>query len=569
MRVRLIWQTPLELPDPGKRGALAISLGLHVAAFFGLMYAPPLSLPTLPPPSPSEYQQGFAGKEDRIVWYKFRKLPDITPQSSPKSRRPLRAAVKAEQEIISSPKKAPRRTQVVLTPVPAVDELPPLDLPNLIAVKLPPKRFTTPPDLVRPGVTKIAAPSDLPDVPTQQLEAAKLPAGRLPARPYVPPPAQPNAPRAQAKIEAPSDAPEYVERPKLSSGLPAIRLPSRAFVPPTPAKPAEPRKIADATEVPALTPSGLPSANMPAVKLPSRAFAPPPPPPAQKPSTVALPQMDAPAGDVTMAIAGLNPAATAVKLPAASSPAQFSAGQTVRPDGATSDGSGKGITAPDLYARAPNGGKDTKPDLLALTYAAPTSKEFMDDAMRRRQPSTSPAQSIEAPASAARSGATRVSNAPDRRFNGRDVYLMAIQLSNLTSYSGHWLLWYAARSADHPGLDPIAAPVPRRKVDPKYTPSAIADHVEGHVQLFCVIGREGTVSSIELLRGADERLNASAEEALAKWEFYPATRNGVPVAVDIVVEIPFKLEPRIERISSGVSDECPRYSQNSSNARSK
>jgi TonB family protein len=67
--------------------------------------------------------------------------------------------------------------------------------------------------------------------------------------------------------------------------------------------------------------------------------------------------------------------------------------------------------------------------------------------------------------------------------------------------------------------------------------------VEGKVQLFCVVSREGTVSSIELLRGADERLNQSAEEALAKWEFYPATRNGQPVDVDVVVEIPFVLAP--------------------------
>jgi hypothetical protein len=46
-----------------------------------------------------------------------------------------------------------------------------------------------------------------------------------------------------------------------------------------------------------------------------------------------------------------------------------------------------------------------------------------------------------------------------------------------------------------------------------------------------------------LLRGIDGRLNQSAEEALGKWEFYPATRNGQPVDVDVVVEIPFRLEP--------------------------
>jgi len=37
-------------------------------------------------------------------------------------------------------------------------------------------------------------------------------------------------------------------------------------------------------------------------------------------------------------------------------------------------------------------------------------------------------------------GAVRVSNAPEKRFNGRDVYMMAIQMPNLTSYSGSWLM---------------------------------------------------------------------------------------------------------------------------------
>jgi hypothetical protein len=32
---------------------------------------------------------------------------------------------------------------------------------------------------------------------------------------------------------------------------------------------------------------------------------------------------------------------------------------------------------------------------------------------------------------------------------------------------------------------------------------------------------------------------------LSKWEFTPATRGGVPVDVDVMVEIPFKLAPRI------------------------
>jgi hypothetical protein len=48
---------------------------------------------------------------------------------------------------------------------------------------------------------------------------------------------------------------------------------------------------------------------------------------------------------------------------------------------------------------------------------------------------------------------------------------------------------------------------------------------------------------VEIVRGLDDRLNASAVEALGKWEFYPATREGEPVDVDVLVEIPFRLAP--------------------------
>ena len=443
-----------------KPKALAISLGLHVTTFFALMYAPPISLPSLPEKSPSEYQQAFAGKEDKIVWYKFKELPDVRPPDSAKARRPLRAEVQQKQSVISSPKNAPKRLQVVVTPAPAID-LPPLDLPNLIAVKLPPKQFTTPPDLVRPEALKIELP-DAPQMETPQLEAAKLPSERLPAKVYIPPP--PTKPVLTAKLEAPTEIPKLETQSMSKPSLPSSRLPARAYVPP-PASPGAPG-----------------------------------------PKSVTAPQIiDGPAGDITIAIAGLNPTTTAVKLPAASSPAQFSAGEKVRPNGATSDGANTGIVAPDLYAHT-EGAK--KPDLLALSAPPPGSQQFIDDMLRRQSPGVS------RPATAP--GATRVSNAPDPRFNGREVYMMAIQMPNLTSYSGSWLMWYSPRTMDETALAGLTAPTPYIKVDPKYTQSAQADHMEGRVLLSCVIGRQGHVTSIELVRGVNDQLNRSAEEALSK-----------------------------------------------------
>ena len=62
-----------------------------------------------------------------------------------------------------------------------------------------------------------------------------------------------------------------------------------------------------------------------------------------------------------------------------------------------------------------------------------------------------------------------------------------------------------------------------------------------------MIRRDGHVEQIKLLHHLDDRLDRTAEEALAKWEFAPAARNGVPVDVDAVFEIPFHLAPRPTR----------------------
>jgi len=68
--------------------------------------------------------------------------------------------------------------------------------------------------------------------------------------------------------------------------------------------------------------------------------------------------------------------------------------------------------------------------------------------------------------------------------------------------------------------------------------------VEGKVRLFGVIRKDGRVDNIALIRHVDVRLDRSATEALGQWVFEPAQRNGRPVEVDAVFEIPFLLAPR-------------------------
>jgi TonB family protein len=49
------------------------------------------------------------------------------------------------------------------------------------------------------------------------------------------------------------------------------------------------------------------------------------------------------------------------------------------------------------------------------------------------------------------------------------------------------------------------------------------------------------VDSVQVLRSVHPELDRYSMEALVKWRFRPAGRNGKPVDVEAVVSIPFRL----------------------------
>ena len=481
-------------------GPLVVSLVLHGTAFFALVNAPEIKLPER---SPSAYKQAIEGRETKLVWYKFnQELPAVKPIEEKAERKPLRAEVKAPQEIVASPKDAKKRTQIVWTPAPELHETKPVELPNILAIRLPEmaRAFVPPPEVKRPQTVKVEVPIDAPQLQTKPIDPVKL-----------------------------ADAPKI----------------TRAFVAPPRQVPVKVTDVAPLPEAPQIEArSDSPSLNY-SFKSPPRPFTAPPVRAASSSQSghVALetpPDLISNSRDLNLAVVGLNPSINPAPLPATSSPGQFSAGLKIRTDGADSAGDGKGLSVPDLYIA---GGKDAKPDLIAQVFAAPTSTTNLRAAARLANPN---APLRPDPPTTSHSGAIKVSSAPDKRFDGREVYMMAIQMPNLTSYSGSWLMWYSDRTAREVGIAPVAPPVPRRKVDPKYVATAAADRIEGKVQLACVIGKDGHVSTVELVRGLDDRLNQSALDAMAKWEFTPATRHGEPVEVDVLVEIPFKLAPHAQ-----------------------
>jgi TonB family protein len=136
---------------------------------------------------------------------------------------------------------------------------------------------------------------------------------------------------------------------------------------------------------------------------------------------------------------------------------------------------------------------------------------------------------------------------PEQIFASRKIYKMLVNMPNLNSATGSWILNFSelrtGSEGSHQASSDVSAPGPLRKVDPKYPPTLINEHVEGEVVLYAVIRSDGSVDSIQLVRGIDEQLDANAMQALSQWKFRPATKQGTPVDLEAIVHIPFHAPP--------------------------
>ncbi len=134
---------------------------------------------------------------------------------------------------------------------------------------------------------------------------------------------------------------------------------------------------------------------------------------------------------------------------------------------------------------------------------------------------------------------------PEQIFMMKRVYSMNVNMPNLNSATGSWIIHFSELHADaaHRSVD-VTSPVPTHKVDPKYPQTLISEHVEGEVVLYGVIRRDGSVDSIQKVRGLDELLDANSIEAFAQWKFQPGTRGGEAVDLEAIVYIPFKAPER-------------------------
>jgi len=87
----------------------------------------------------------------------------------------------------------------------------------------------------------------------------------------------------------------------------------------------------------------------------------------------------------------------------------------------------------------------------------------------------------------------------------------------------------------------VTAPVAVETSAPPYPELARRAHVEGVVVLEAIIGVDGSVRDVRLLRGASLLLDPAALEAVKRWRYRAASVGTRPVAVYLQVVITFSL----------------------------
>lgn len=77
--------------------------------------------------------------------------------------------------------------------------------------------------------------------------------------------------------------------------------------------------------------------------------------------------------------------------------------------------------------------------------------------------------------------------------------------------------------------------------DPEYSEEARQAKYQGTVVLWVVIGADGRAHQVRVQRSLGMGLDEKAIEAVRQWRFQPSMKDGQAVAVQVNVEVNFRL----------------------------
>ncbi len=479
MRVRLF------LPD--RLAGFSTSLCLHVAVVFALFSLSGPARPRNQSKKEPQYQvtlvpieQFPSRKQEKIIWYRSAEdLPRVSPGTKHSTDGPLRSVTPRHQNIATVQKKAPGN-QLIWLPEPKIQLQQDIPAPNLLA---------------------FAGPAPQPE-----------PIKRPPPRQFQPPPERKPSPQPAPTLlsEAPVVAQAALPVP---AGTAALAAELRFNQPPDVAKPTPKKFVAP--------PSGRTTAG------------------AMRPDLEAPPEVDRPGGGATTnaAVLTLNPVnVPGFQVPEAVKPAALSAG-TGTPKGTGGGGSPKGRGLPDPGSGAVVPG-------VAVT-GAPTSGTTVASLPPRTTslppppyvPSAPPPPMLHTPTVSAPlwPHSRRLLPVVEKQFAGRIAYLTVAPPPPGINVSSDPRIWFGEREQPAPGTRMLMRPpVPVRLTNNRA--SSAASSGQTTIYLGASVGLDGRLTALSLLTASPLPL-ADLMAALDQWQFAPATRNGNPVPVDVVIEL--------------------------------
>ena len=456
-------------------------------------------------------------------------LPPLDTRQ-PRAEQPRKADPEiAKQPIISVPREADNREQTLVAP-PSVRLKHNVQMPNIVAWS---------DSAVKPRL-------DIPAVPlTPAAEITRL-APKLNSAVVAPPDArvqqQRNLPTLQTSVVAP---PEDVH----STGKTFQAL-QPALIAPPPSVEASTRRVGDLNigRAAVIAPAPQLAVNEQRAIPGGRSLTPqliaPPPSLAAGPSAGS-----AAAGASRRTIAlSLHPSVGVPSPPVGNRRGTFAAG----PEGHTGASGAPGAATGNAGGSEAAGTKGKSGDMPAGLYVGKADGR----ASAMAGTSTAPANTVN-PSLVANAKPPRVSSAPAKLaqpdsasrlapaeraiFGDRKFYSLTLNMPNLNSAGGSWVIRFAEIKHD-PRAQPaeLSQPMATKKVDPAYPLQLMRENVAGTVILYAVIRADGSVGDVRVLRGVDDRIDRYASQAVTQWQFQPATKNGEPVDVEATFQIPFR-----------------------------
>ena len=430
----------------------------------------------------------------------------------------------ARQPILSVPPEADNRRQTIVAP-PDVRLNHDVALPNIIAMSVPAP--VVPLEATRAPLSRLVAPETQVVAPAPELDTAQSRVVRSAlTSPIIAPP--PEVTSARTRGMAGPDA-SVVEPPPDVTRSTAGRTGALNIGPSQVVAPAPQLTVAQQHTVSGRGTGGLPSGGIQPVGPP--------------PSVGGAGGSGASGRLIALGIHPVAPTGP-VAVPGGNRRGTFAANPTGKPGAAGTPGSAQGLStkASGNGVNGSNGGPRGRADgslPSGLHVGAADSASGASANGNTREMASATRPRVGSAKTAAPVSEDKITDVDRQVFGGKRFYSMTSNTPNLNSSTGSWVIRFAELKSGQQAGE-LSAPDAIQKSDPGYPIELMRSNVQGTVTLYAVIHSDGTVGEIRVLTSPDDRLDALAKSALARWKFRPATKDGQPVALEAVVMIPFR-----------------------------